>query len=102
MNDSNLKPLNTRPAKERKEIASKGGKASAAAKQQRKDFCKLLSLALDTNTADEIEGETMTLKQKSAIVLARKMADGDLKAIELGIKILGEQFSYLYDDYADL
>lgn len=69
---------------EAREISRKGGIASGVARREKK--------ALREQLADALEAKTngKTLKEVGMVELALKFADGDLKAIELAAKLLGE------------
>ena len=94
MNNQNLISLKDRNQQEKSDIARKGGLASGKAKRERKTFYRWLSIALDEIVEDE-NGNKVSRKQLAAIMLAKKISEGDLKAIELGLKVLGENFAFL-------
>lgn len=89
MNESNLIPQSQRTKSEQREIARKGGKASGKKRRERKLFKELLAAALDIEQTNS-RGETKSLKDIGMVNLAARVAKGDLKAIELASKILGE------------
>lgn len=89
MNDKNLKPLNQRTQRERKEIARKGAEATNKKKAKKKLFRELLEAALEIEQTNS-RGETKSLKDIGMVNLAARVTKGDLKAIELASKILGE------------
>lgn len=89
MNDDNLIPLNQRAKSVQRAIQSEGGKAKAEKVRKQKLYKELLAVALDTEITNS-SGETKPLKEVGMIQLAKKVAKGDLKAIELSAKILGE------------
>lgn len=80
----NLIPVTKRTKGEAREISRKGGIASGVARREKK--------ALREQLADALEAKTngKTLKEVGMVELALKFADGDLKAIELAAKLLGE------------
>lgn len=63
----------------------------AAARKRKRDLLMrdLLDLAL-RETVETKDGKKRTKKEISARSLANEMASGDIKAIELGVRILGE------------
>ena len=71
-----------------REIQSKGGKASGESKRERKRLRILLEEALDSTTNKD--GEELSRREITAIELAEQMSAGNLKAIEIGAKLLGE------------
>lgn len=89
MNNDNLVSLADRTTEEQRAIATMGGKASGEARRKQKLYKELLAIALDTEITNS-SGETKPLKEVGMIQLAKKVAKGDLKAIELSAKILGE------------
>lgn len=68
------------------EEQSAGGRASGEARRKRKAMRELLEMALEKKC---VRGD-ITNKEEAAAQLAKKMAEGDLKAIEVGLKLLGE------------
>lgn len=70
-------------------IQSAGGKARAAKIRERKQMKELLALALEEVVTNP-EGEKASKKEVAAIQIANAMARGNLRATELGLKILGE------------
>ena len=89
MNDDNLIPLNQRAKSVQRAIQSEGGKAKAEKVRKQKLFKELLATALEIEQTNS-RGETKSLKDIGMVKLATKVAKGDLKAIELSAKILGE------------
>jgi hypothetical protein len=63
-----------------------GGIASGEARREKRAMRELLEIAL---SAKCVRGD-ITNKEESAAQLAKKMAEGDLKAIEVGLKVIGE------------
>lgn len=79
--------LSTEQAKQR---GRKGGIASGKARREKRTMKELLEIALSIEIKNS-KGEKATMKEASAIQLATKAAKGDLKAIDLMSKLLGEQ-----------
>lgn len=94
MNEDNIKPHRfsrktaARKPRER-EIQRAGGKARQQQVQERKRMKDLMDDALET-AVENCKGEKLTRRELAALRLATRMASGDLKAIELGLNILGE------------
>lgn len=89
MNENNLIPQSERTKDEQREIARMGGIASGIARREKKQFREYLEKALSNEMKND-KGERIPLKMAGMINLAKKCAEGDLKAIELALKILGE------------
>ena len=85
-NEDNLIPTNRRSKDEARELGRKGGIASGEARREKRAMRELLEIAL---AAKRVRGD-ITNKEESAAQLAKKMAEGDLKAIEVGLKVIGE------------
>lgn len=85
-NEENLIPTNRRSKEEARELGRKGGIASGEARREKRAMRELLEIALAAKCA---RGD-ITNKEESAAQLAKKMAEGDLKAIEVGLKVIGE------------
>lgn len=80
-NEQNLVSLATRPERERKEIASKGQKASTEAKKARKTLKETLLMMLEEgNTQNDI-----------TLALLQKALNGDTKAYEVIRDTVGEK-----------
>lgn len=90
MNEQNLKPNSERTPSERKQLASKAGKASGKARREKRTMKQLLEIALSLMVTNK-KGETASRKEVIAIQLVNRAASGDLKAIDLLTKLLGEQ-----------
>lgn len=71
-------------------IRSKGGKICAERRREKKSMRALLELAFEKVITNSTTGETKTCKELSMASLAAQCADGDLKAIELAAKLMGE------------
>lgn len=101
MAQKDLIPMNERTEEEQKEIASKGGKASGAARRRKRtirDAARLiLSLSVrDTDTIETLKaagienpGELNNLEAMVAVQIAKAKA-GDLKALEFIRDSIGE------------
>lgn len=85
-NEDNLIPFNQRTEEEQRRIATMGGIASGEARREKRAMRELLEIAL----AAKCTRGDITNKEESAAQLAKKMAEGDLKAIEVGLKVIGE------------
>ena len=81
MNEENLIPFNKRTEEEQREIAKKGGKASAKARQERKALKDELLLLLS-------KGDT---QQKVSLALIQQALDGNTKAFEVIRDTIGEK-----------
>lgn len=90
MNEQNLKPNSERTPSERKQLASKAGKASGKARREKRTMKQLLEIALSLMVTNK-KGETASRKEVIAIQLVNRAASGDLKAIDLLTKLIGEQ-----------
>lgn len=94
MNDENLIPNEHRTPSERRENAKNAGVASGKARRKKSQFKKLVLSALamrrGKDTGDGQGAVLHTLEEIGAANLAAKFADGDLKAIELVLGIVGE------------
>lgn len=67
-----------------------GGIASGKARREKKSMRALLELAFEKTITNSTTGETKTRKELSMARLASQCANGDLKAIELAAKLMGE------------
>lgn len=86
----NLIPLPQRTKEAQRAIRSKGGKISAERRRAKKTMRALLELAFEQIVTNSTTGETKTRKELSMARLAAQCANGDLKAIELAAKLMGE------------
>ena len=68
----------------------KGGIASGQKRREIKSFRELLEVNLDMESANSVTGEKKTAKDIGMMQLAKKVKDGDLKAIKLAAQLLGE------------
>lgn len=80
-NEQNLIPVTKRTPREQKEISSKGGKASAKAKQERKTLKQELLLLLE-------EEDT---QKKISLSLLEQAKQGNVKAYETIRDTIGEK-----------
>ena len=71
------------------DIAAISGKKGAAKRRERKEFREYLKAALEVEV-ENAKGEKATLKEISMIKIAQGCAKGDIKSIELALKVLGE------------
>lgn len=71
MNDQNLIPLNSDKLtkSQRREICSKGGKASVQAKRQRKTFAEIFKTILDEQAEVMINGVKVKLAKKDLLAI---------------------------------
>lgn len=84
-NPQNLKPFNKMDAETKRAIQSKGGKAGAKAKRERKSFKESLLLTLTM----EIDGET--IQDKGVRAPLEKFMSGDPKVFEIVRNSIGEK-----------
>jgi len=80
-NEQNLIPLNKRTQRERREIASKGAKATNKKKAERKTLKEELLLLLS-------KGDT---QKKMSLAMIEKAMNGDTKAFEVIRDSIGEK-----------
>lgn len=85
-NPQNLTSFNKMDAKKKKEIQSKGGKASGVSKRKRKAFKEDLLEALEV-----IQENGLSAQDKGIASLLTKFMDGDLKAFEIVRDTVGEK-----------
>lgn len=74
---------------ERKEIARRGGQKSGETRRKQRDFRAFLERAMSVQVTNKA-GVKTTRKEASMMNLAQRCANGELKAIELAMNILGE------------
>jgi len=104
-NEQNLKGygFHERTASEQREIASQGGTKSGEVRRQRKLAKDLMIALLNTNVSKgesediesinsiyDLDGKNATALAKGLAELAKGVAEGDRKDIELALKIAGE------------
>lgn len=87
--EKNLIPFQDMDPETRRKICSNGGKASGKARRDKRKLKDLLELAMSQKVTNQ-KGESETKKAVAMIRLADKCISGDLKAIELAAKLLGE------------
>ena len=102
MNDENLKSLGDRPEKERKQIASAGGKQSAKIRKKRKMMQDIMKDILDENISKKniipakvertAKALNVNIDMKTAICIAQvlKAVKGDLSAATFVRDLIGE------------
>lgn len=71
------------------EYGRMGGVASGRVRRAKRMFREMLAEALEVEIPGE-DGKLISRKLASCIILAKMMAGGDLRAIDLGTKLLGE------------
>lgn len=89
MNEQNLKPFTQMTESEQREIASKGGKASAEARKRRKLMREVMQDCLD-ETITLKNGEEITARYALAKKHLQKGIAGDAKSAKLVIDWSGE------------
>lgn len=72
-----------------KEDMSKGGLKSSEVRREKRKMKELINMAFSALVKDE-NGEDVTRKVLAAVNLVKRASDGDLKAIELALKVNGE------------
>lgn len=92
-NNEKKSPIERIPERKRhiltREDRSKGGTNSSEGKRERRKMKELINLAFSDIVKDE-NGEALNRKLMTAINLVKKASEGDLKAIELALKVNGE------------
>lgn len=83
MNDDNLKSLADRTTEEKREIGTKGGKASGEARRRKRDLKLAMQALLEADVKDKRTGEVMSGAEAIALAQYRKAMKGDAKAFEL-------------------
>lgn len=91
MNEQNLIPNSMRSPTEVRENGRKGGINSGRARREKRTLRELIDLVLSQKIKNTETGEQATKKYVVAIKLCERAIKGDIKAIELLTKILGEQ-----------
>ena len=100
----NLKPQNTRTKEEQREIARLGGIASGKARRQKKTFREIAEAlgsakmrsgeAFDIETIErmgDLKDANLSLKEVMIWQQVQKAINGDTKAFEVVMAVLGEQ-----------
>ena len=91
-NEQNLRPQNTRTKSEQREIARKGGQASAAKRAERKTFREGLLLLLNEPLKDKSGAVTDKTTQDAVIAgLVKRAISGDVRAAEFIRDTIGEK-----------
>lgn len=107
MNENNLKGhgFHERTAREQREIAKKGGKASGEARRKKSDFKKTLNTLLTTKIDDivwtpvlEALGLESTLESALNMAMIKKGLSGDVKAYEAVAKYSGQSSQTDFDE----
>lgn len=80
--EKNLKPLNERSPKERKEIATMGAIASNEAQRKKKELKECLQALLEMEMKGK-NGETKSGAEALAAQLFKKALSGDVRAFEV-------------------
>lgn len=88
---NNLKPMNTLTEEEQREIASKGGKASVAARRAKKTLREHLDILLAQSIKNGDTGEETLCKEALGVAIITKALAGDMKAWELIRDTIGEK-----------
>ena len=86
MNEQNLKPNTERTPSERVELARKAGKASGVRRRENAAMRELVQAALEM-----VDEETdQTNKERAAAALVNAAVHGNIKALEMVCKFIGE------------
>lgn len=88
--NGNLIPFNQRTEDEQRAIASKGGKASGRSRREKRTYRQILEERLSGKITNTKTNEVVSRKDAMGCTLIEKGLKGDLRAIELILKILGE------------
>ncbi len=104
MNDENLIPFNKLTEKERRELASKAGKASVAKRRQQKTFREIAEALGNASIRDgdvynleqirkiaELKDANLSVKELMLWQQIQKAMNGDTKAFEVVRDTLGEK-----------
>ena len=89
MNDENLVRNEERTPSERRELASKAGRASGAARRKKRDLKGVIKMLLDGEITNK-KGETATRREVMAISLIDNAMRGNVKAAKLVAELAGE------------
>lgn len=100
-NEQNLIPFTAMTESEQRAIASKGGKASAKARQERKTVQNMLTKYFDSKISDDkqlkkladkigIEGEESVKYLYTVVCAMNTLKKGELKDLKLIMELLGE------------
>ncbi len=100
-NERNLIPFTAMTESEQRAIASKGGKASAKARQERKTVQNMLTKYFDSKISDDkqlkkladkigIEGDESVKYLYTVVCAMNTLKKGELKDLKLIMELLGE------------
>ena len=100
-NEQNLIPFTAMTENEQRAIASKGGKASAKARQERKTVQNMLTKYFDSKISDDkqlkkladkigIEGDESVKYLYTVVCAMNTLKKGELKDLKLIMELLGE------------
>ena len=100
-NEQNLIPFTAMTESEQRAIASKGGKASAKARQERKTVQNMLTKYFDSKISDDkqlkkladkigIEGDESVKYLYTVVCAMNTLKKGELKDMKLIMELLGE------------
>lgn len=100
-NEQNLIPFTAMTESEQRAIASKGGKASAKARQERKTVQNMLTKYFDSKISDDkqlkkladkigIEGDESIKYLYTVVCAMNTLKKGELKDLKLIMELLGE------------
>lgn len=100
-NEQNLIPFTAMTESEQRAIASKGGKASAKARQERKTVQNMLTKYFDSKISDDkqlkkiadkigIEGDESVKYLYTVVCAMNTLKKGELKDLKLIMELLGE------------
>lgn len=90
MNSENLKPNSERTPQERKELATKAGKASGKARAEKKRLKEAVEKVLGMTYKTD-DGKSMTGYEMTATALFGKAKDGDVSAFNSIRDLIGEK-----------
>lgn len=86
---ANLKTFKDMTEEERFKAQSNGGKKSGKVRREKRAFKQLLEIAMSQLVHNKA-GESKSRKELAMMRLAERCTNGDLRAIELAERILGE------------
>ena len=111
MGTDNLIPFSQRTAAEQREIQSKGGKASGAARRRRKALREALDVFLSLPVQDKralgrlvkagIDAEDADMQALVVAALVQRAIDGDVRAVRLIFDVVGTSDEKAADVPAD-
>lgn len=98
MNEQNLKPFDQLTESEQRKIRSKGGKASAKARRDKRNFRDTLNELLSMPDKDKdgnplispVTGKPMSIRESTIMQWMLKARKGNIRAIKLILDTLGE------------